>query len=296
MHSDTHTSRRPKLQPCDCHSHNTDTYIEALDGSFTVVLLGVVHKRTLIVQQHLYAVNCPNSERNKQVVIKIYEVNTETNQVSQSVIEEMGRVVYSHLLCFELHVKPPDSAVGRQTSDLKPGGQTEVAHLLKSSWSFVWVMTQEENPTQIGKSSLHSKQRRHNVTTKKNHRRERRLQGPWELTAWWTVWNKRPETETSTCSETWTVFWSGLIVGRSNLPHHLHRLPRVPPAPPAGWRCLDWRWPLRKWNKTFKFQDISYVRPVRCETFYLQDRSQTDVPQLPLMCCVFSGPRSSRPR
>lgn len=41
---------------------STTTYIKTLDGSVTVFLSGVVHKGTLMFQQHLDAVDCPNSE------------------------------------------------------------------------------------------------------------------------------------------------------------------------------------------------------------------------------------------
>lgn len=43
-----------------------DTYINALDGSVTVFLLGVVDKGTLLFKQHLDAVNRPSSERERK--------------------------------------------------------------------------------------------------------------------------------------------------------------------------------------------------------------------------------------
>lgn len=44
----------------------TYTYINALDGSVTVFLLGVVDKGTLLFKQHLDAVNRPSSERERK--------------------------------------------------------------------------------------------------------------------------------------------------------------------------------------------------------------------------------------
>lgn len=41
------------------------TYVDALDGSLAVFLTGVVHKGTLMLQQHFDAVHCPGSKREK---------------------------------------------------------------------------------------------------------------------------------------------------------------------------------------------------------------------------------------
>lgn len=43
----------------------TETYINHLDGLLTVLLSGVVHKGTLVIQKHLDAVDRSSSERRK---------------------------------------------------------------------------------------------------------------------------------------------------------------------------------------------------------------------------------------
>lgn len=119
----------PKHQPYTCHSVNTDTYIEALDGFFTVFLLGVVHKRTQMVQQHLYAVNCPDSEsETNSLSLMSVELLYSDKPSSRSVIKKM------------LFIPALFDVLGAACETCRhltvtrcEGGQTEVAHLLKSS-------------------------------------------------------------------------------------------------------------------------------------------------------------------
>lgn len=48
-----------------------DTYINTLDGFITIFLSGVVHKGTLLLQEHLDAVDGPSSEREKGASVEM---------------------------------------------------------------------------------------------------------------------------------------------------------------------------------------------------------------------------------
>lgn len=50
-----------------------DTYINTLDGFITIFLSGVIHKGTLLLQEHLDAVDGPSSEREKGASVEMID-------------------------------------------------------------------------------------------------------------------------------------------------------------------------------------------------------------------------------
>lgn len=55
------------------NSLQMDTYINTLDGFITIFLSGVIHKGTLLLQEHLDAVDGPSSEREKGASVEMID-------------------------------------------------------------------------------------------------------------------------------------------------------------------------------------------------------------------------------
>lgn len=71
-----------------------DTYINTLDGFITIFLSGVIHKGTLLLQEHLDAVDGPSSEREKGASVEMID------ELTTSLTKKRPSNCSDHILVF----------------------------------------------------------------------------------------------------------------------------------------------------------------------------------------------------